>query len=546
MTVDGDEDEDEEDAESSDADDEEAAAMRRAAAVEREKTTMAQWVALRPEFVLLALEAATELRHGHLSGLPGADVIQMACTCSCCLHCGSTVFIWARNVEVDFVTARGTVPIIVPVYNCKKCQKGFHRHPISVGAFPATPVRAVDLSTVGAGERPVWLETRLLELYFQQQVCCPQMSEEGFCKSVHVMPGTPAAARLQGYFKDVLSEWLRFRETLADTATLGCTDDPLSKGLFGCCGACAEAGPEKPLHSIHFDGVFKLKTFAFAARVKNATSPDAAISGCRVVPATEPAADAAPLFPEAPEVTSTRTFCEDLQSFMSGKSTTEPGANHCANMKAAAEDSKGKVHLSERGLFGAMCSHGFFILGGIMDLGERYAFAILLLKLIAKVQKCKVQYAWYDIGCRFGPYLKRWLAELAAEGTEAEVLRCLLDTACPLPPFHELCHVLSCRASYSSRNFVGAGTGVGDLCEGCWAWLGLFGGRWSRMSRDKKLAILSANLAEWNRSKDVRARARTPPPSSTLPRPGIDGAVHDSPVERALICSTEIRHSQSF
>lgn len=479
-------------------------AKRLAVAQKRATETKAQWAKLLPKFVTLALEAQSDLSHGSLSGLPGSDAIILACACSRCPHCGSADIEEEQTVDVEYVTTRGSVTIPVPVYACSVCDEQFHRSPISVGAFPATPVKSVDLTSAGTGDKPAWLDMRMLELYFHEQYSCPQMSEEGLCKAVNAMPGSPAAVRLQGFLQDVLPEWLRLRERLADPATLGCADYPLRKGLFGCCGACAEAGPEKPLHSVHFDGVFKLKTYAFAAPVQNESGPDAVVCGCRVVPATAPAVDGAALFPKAPNITGTRAFCDYLQDFMRGEAGKEPGANHCANLKAASEESKSKVHLSERGLFGALCSHGFFILGAIMELGERYAFAILLLYVIAKEQQCKVEFAWYDIGCRFGPYLERYIRELEAAGLEADIISCLKDTKSPLPTWHEICHVLSCRATYSSRNFPGAGTGVGDLCEGCWAWLGLFGGRWSHMSRSKKLVILAANLAEWNRKKDVR------------------------------------------
>jgi hypothetical protein len=72
-----------------------------------------------------------------------------------------------------------------------------------VGAFPATPVRSVDLVSAGAGDKPAWLDMRLLEFYFHEQYSCPQMLEEGFCKAVNAMPGSPAAVRLQGFLQDV-------------------------------------------------------------------------------------------------------------------------------------------------------------------------------------------------------------------------------------------------------------------------------------------------------------------------------------------------------
>lgn len=81
-------------------------------------------------------------------------------------------------------------------------------------------------------------------------------------------------------------------------------------------------------------------------------------------------------------------------------------------------------------------------------------------------------------------------------------------------------HVLKCRSEHSHRGMAGAGTGVGDLVEGIWAHFGKYGRRYALMSSAKRLTLLSANIDEWNRQKDVRF---VPP----APRPdGLPSASH--------------------
>ena len=62
-----------------------------------------------------------------------------------------------------------------------------------------------------------------------------------------------------------------------------------------------------------------------------------------------------------------------------------------------------------------MCPHGQFIIGAVMSVGERYAFGILMIYVLGKVQGCPVDFVWYDIACRWLPYFKKWCA---AQGDE--------------------------------------------------------------------------------------------------------------------------------
>ena len=167
-----------------------------------------------------------------------------------------------------------------------------------------------------------------------------------------------------------------------------------------------------------------------------------------------------------------------------------------------------------------------------MSVGERYAFGILMMYVLAKVQGCPVDFVWYDIACRWLPYFKKWLHAQSDDDVKARftsgasqthstrllcyfakpVLNCrcylqvmLKDVDAVLPTFHEPMHVGVCRTNFSSKFREGAGTGHGEPCEQLWAMLARLGGRLSRMGIAKKHLWLETNVAQFNQQKDVRA-----------------------------------------
>ena len=87
-----------------------------------------------------------------------------------------------------------------------------------------------------------------------------------------------------------------------------------------------------------------------------------------------------------------------------------------------------------------LCRHG--LLMAMMDIktGERYIYGILLLchlmfNSLPDGDILPVKVLWYDINCRFAPYMRRWAEKLPQPMKEA-VLRVLT----PLPSFHKYAH----------------------------------------------------------------------------------------------------------
>ena len=147
----------------------------------KRKETLEAWERHRDAFRGIAFAAVPLLRSEPFK-LPGLSDITAACTCASCLLCGGADISPADPAfaMVVYVSARATVELKVPLYHCDTCHTNFHQHPVSIGAFPATPVRSVNLFDRG-GDDAVWIEMRALELYFVEQFKVPEMSEEVFC-----------------------------------------------------------------------------------------------------------------------------------------------------------------------------------------------------------------------------------------------------------------------------------------------------------------------------------------------------------------------------
>lgn len=476
-----------------------------------------RWQELRPEILRRSVESTTAVWDGPLGRrLYSEAEFTEACKCTVCPVCDyGPVDAPIGHARVEYLTATGVSLISVPIYRCELCSTQFHQHPVDVNAFPATPTRStaltVNSSAAADAAAACWIDMRLLERYFILQYNNPQMSELDICQtltspSVHG-PDLDSdqqipLERLQKYLGEALPEYLVVRAALQDPTTLGCPDYPTRRTRLAVCSACGLSGPDRRLHSVHFDACMKLKAQEHAARTQNAAVPVSMLNW-RIMPVTSEK----PLVAAAPNITGTRAWCAELDELMGHVRPTGP----CADERdfAAAENGKGKAAnpaLSERGLFGAVCSHGFILLAAVMPEGERYAFAVMCLVVLAKEQGCKIANAWYDIACRFFPYLRRYIQRLIEERhPDAELLKkCLGETQTPLPTMHELMHILACRIDFSSRNIKGAGTGVGDIVESVWAHFGKYGKRHSLMSSAKRLTLTTANIEQWNLTKDVR------------------------------------------
>ena len=101
-----------------------------------------------------------------------------------------------------------------------------------------------------------------------------------------------------------------------------------------------------------------------------------------------------------------------------------------------------------------MCRHGHLISALDLPTGERYIYAIFLLHRLLfgafreRVGILVVSVLWYDINCKFGPYLRNWAQALHVAGKlSAEQLRAFLSILTPLPPFHSNAHRQACPTS---------------------------------------------------------------------------------------------------
>lgn len=92
------------------------------------------------------------------------------------------------------------------------------------------------------------------------------------------------------------------------------------------------------------------------------------------------------------------------------------------------------------GIAVAVCRHQQPLTGTDMYVGERYAFATLLLVHIIAIWSVAVLYVWYDINCRYKLHWDLWLA--AAGNQYAAAIANVITTPIqwPLPQFHRFMH----------------------------------------------------------------------------------------------------------
>jgi len=147
--------------------------------------------------------------------------------------------------------------------------------------------------------------------------------------------------------------------------------------------------------------------------------------------------------------------------------------------------------------------HGLFLTGAVMQTGERYAYAIMMLLTIAAVHKCSLLNCLYDIGpCAFFPTWVRFIAVLAvSEPALAAQFACML---LPLPSFHRYMHRARCQALYAWIFVVGAGVPGAEPAEQGWSRAGLLEPRLKGTGVLRKMVILETWFDFWNEQKAVR------------------------------------------
>ena len=145
--------------------------------------------------------------------------------------------------------------------------------------------------------------------------------------------------------------------------------------------------------------------------------------------------------------------------------------------------------------------------------GETYNYAAILLLLLAK-QRSVPQIVYYDIACRFEPWLRKLLPDLPLGGAPEErphVEAALSAMQMAVGDFHVQMHNAACQAAWSFRScvdrtrFKDCMAAAGEPTEQFWA---NFGGgsllRLKYMSLDNFTLVLESLFQTVNRANDAR------------------------------------------
>ena len=145
-----------------------------------------------------------------------------------------------------------------------------------------------------------------------------------------------------------------------------------------------------------------------------------------------------------------------------------------------------------------------------MQSGERYAYGIMMLLVIAAVQKCSISNCMYDIGpCAFAPTWSRYLQFL--KDADPLLASCFLNMNFPLPAFHRYMHRALCQALYAWVWVKGAGVLGAETTEQGWSRSGLLSKRLKGMGILRKLVTLEHFWSLFNDSKQVHRSSHGSP-----------------------------------
>jgi hypothetical protein len=107
----------------------------------------------------------------------------------------------------------------------------------------------------------------------------------------------------------------------------------------------------------------------------------------------------------------------------------------------------------------------------MIERGENWRLATSALKELLQDGVCPIA-TFYDIGCQYGKYFRRWLQSQAE--LHPDVVRVADQMLFPLPPFHVSMHQAACRMEHGLQNarFPGYIHPNGEPSEQFWATLG--------------------------------------------------------------------------
>ena len=133
---------------------------------------------------------------------------------------------------------------------------------------------------------------------------------------------------------------------------------------------------------------------------------------------------------------------------------------HCARSDSTANGSVCKVY----GVCGAVCMHGFPVLGTFSDMRtpEQFAYYLLLLQHVVQ-QRSDLCDAYVDFGCRLRSTWSRFVSNHPDLPARAASLRIMVNW------LHANGHDLACQLQNSGRYQPGAGCRVGEQIEQLWS-----------------------------------------------------------------------------
>lgn len=280
-----------------------------------------------------------------------------------------------------------TLDITVPLYYCSGCVKHFQAPAAAIGFFPSTVKMAERLHSSSQSLRMVWFERDFMAHLYALQHCSPQLAIKACAEAMAVVHGGVCipASRLEALLGPSMERHraVDFRLRRADTA--GCEDYPPEQGLVGACSArCHLAGKRRsdgslhPLPDINLDACMGVKRFAGAAHKANAARTEPLVVHS-VMPVHE--RDGAQLLPGVEDIRRGGVeYCEDIYKLVG----TGKCESSCSSFRAVTGESRKHVRHDQTGVMAGVCHHGVTFLSVLMNLGEKYAYAAMILMVLHK------------------------------------------------------------------------------------------------------------------------------------------------------------------
>ncbi|PNH05116.1 hypothetical protein TSOC_008653 [Tetrabaena socialis] len=206
------------------------------------------------------------------------------------------------------------------------------------------------------------------------------------------------------------------------------------------------------LHSVHFDGCFKLNQIKRKSRCKHPDSTS-------VVGNVQYTRNYTQL--SRRRYTIRNDLVEALEA--SGSGSADIGRNtDCSNFtadKVLAQESV-KNLITAAGV--VVCRHGMLFRLLSFFHGERHLYSTAAAQSFFCVGTA-VQFWWYDIACRWSKSFQKWLQR--QDGADVALKEKGKDMVCLIPPWHSHAHSYDCQKAFGHLGQAGAGRGTGEVAE---------------------------------------------------------------------------------